>query len=125
MGPESRGSKNNFCPRSAAAGESRYLLVVSTGRSGSGDSVFMMAHSWGENPSPPESFSPAEGLALASTVGVPPRYHVPIASATDPSNRATNHVEFVITHLEDEVSCGRLVVVRLMREELRRCGGAR
>src|SRR4051812_30668446 len=39
IGPESRGSKNSFWPRSAAAAESRYLLVVSTGGAGSGDSV--------------------------------------------------------------------------------------
>src|SRR6266849_3075345 len=54
MGPESRGSKKSFCPSRAAAGESRYLLVVSTGRAGNGESVLIIAHSCGEKPSPPD-----------------------------------------------------------------------
>src|SRR6267378_8345808 len=53
MGPARRGSKKSFCPRRAAAGESRYLLVVSTGKAGNGESVLMIAHSWREKPSPP------------------------------------------------------------------------
>src|SRR5215472_10897807 len=48
MGPESRGSKNSFWPNKAAAGESRYLFVVSTGKFGNGESVLMTAHSCGE-----------------------------------------------------------------------------
>src|SRR5580765_3746783 len=48
IGPESRGSKKSFCPRSAAAGESRYLFVASTGSAGSGESVLTMAHSEAE-----------------------------------------------------------------------------
>jgi hypothetical protein len=51
MGPESRGSKKSFCPSRAAAGESPYLLVVSTGRPGNGESVLTIAHSKGERPS--------------------------------------------------------------------------
>src|SRR5690242_10838151 len=39
IGPASRGSKNSFCPRNAASAESRYLLVVSTGRVGRGERV--------------------------------------------------------------------------------------
>src|SRR5690349_21358008 len=50
MGPERRGSKKSFCPRRAAAAESRYLLVVSTGRAGNGERVLMIAHSCCENP---------------------------------------------------------------------------
>src|SRR5205807_8324122 len=58
MGPESRGSKNSFCPRRAAAGEARYLLVVSTVSAGSGESDLITAHSWREKPSLAElSFS--------------------------------------------------------------------
>src|SRR6266700_2811996 len=43
-----RGSKKSFCPSSAAAGESRYLFVVSIGRAGRGESALMIAHSSGE-----------------------------------------------------------------------------
>src|SRR5262249_25168482 len=45
IGPESRGSKKSFWPSRAAASESRYLFVVSTGSAGSGESVWMVAHS--------------------------------------------------------------------------------
>src|SRR5260370_30566639 len=49
MDPERRGSKKSFCPRRSAAGESRYLLVLSTGRSGNGERVLMISHSSWEN----------------------------------------------------------------------------
>src|SRR5215471_7492136 len=52
IGPERRGSKKSFCPKRAAASESRYLFVVSTGRSGKGERVLIIAHCLGEKPSP-------------------------------------------------------------------------
>src|SRR5215470_16672275 len=48
IGPERRGSKKSFCPSSAASAESRYLLLVSLGSSGSGESVAITARSAGE-----------------------------------------------------------------------------
>src|ERR1051325_113268 len=70
MGPERRGSKNNFCPSSAAAAESRYLLVVSIGRSGSGESVAIKARSAGEKMS--LSFARAADFVVAGIpVGAP------------------------------------------------------
>src|SRR5437764_2559815 len=76
MGPERRGSKNSFCPRRAAASESRYLLVVSTGRSGNGERVLMVAHSCWLKPSLPES---ADWLRAAVAT-----------MRNDPSNTASN-----------------------------------
>src|SRR5436190_18281235 len=69
IGPESRGSKKSFWPRSAAAGESRYLLVASTGSAGRGESVLTMAHSSAEKGCGtlvvgwPECFWPRAGAA--------------------------------------------------------------
>src|ERR1700742_3758572 len=50
IGPESRGSKKSFCPSSAAAGESAYLLVGSAGRGGSGERAWIIFHSPDEMP---------------------------------------------------------------------------
>src|SRR5437763_14805123 len=76
MGPERRGSVNSVCPRRAAASESRYLLVVSTGRSGNGERVLMVAHSCWLKPSLPES---ADWLRAAVAT-----------MRNDPSNTASN-----------------------------------
>src|SRR5690349_3954 len=54
IGPDSRGSKKSFWPSRAAVAESRYLLVVSTGRAGRGERLRMVAHSEGEKPSWPD-----------------------------------------------------------------------
>src|SRR4029078_4552760 len=50
-GPERRGSKKSFCPRSAAGRELRYVFSVSAGNPGKGDSVLTTAHSWLERAS--------------------------------------------------------------------------
>src|SRR6266478_7039710 len=84
MGPARRGSKKSFCPRRAAAGESRYLLVVSTGRAGNGESVLIIAHSWGEKPSPPD-------WPHATKVN-------------DTNNRLDHDTNLRITHLQDDFS---------------------
>src|SRR5260370_14816789 len=51
IGPDRRGSKNSFCPSSAALSELRYLLVVSRGRSGRGESLCSTDQSLALNPS--------------------------------------------------------------------------
>src|SRR4051794_1110094 len=48
IAPEIRGSKKIFCPSKAAAAESRYLFVVSTGGAGKGESVCRTDNSSGE-----------------------------------------------------------------------------
>src|SRR5947209_4197339 len=80
MGPESRGSKKSFCPRRAAAGESRYLLVRSSGSPGSGESVLITTHSWGE-----KSSLSSEKFCLPC-----PNCSEAIAPATATKNRANN-----------------------------------
>src|SRR5262245_29913057 len=96
MGPDRRGSKNSFCPRSAAARESRYLLVVSTGRSGSGDNVLMTAHSCGEKPS-------VDGLVTGPTLVLPAGAspHTPdrTPTARAASKRLEDHSNFRMAHL--------------------------
>src|SRR5258708_35015541 len=89
MGPERGGSKKSFCPKRAGAGESRYLLVVSTGKPGNGESVLTIAHSRREKLSP--TLSPASEGWLGTTNG------------TDPSNRPKHSVDLRIAHLHDDL----------------------
>src|SRR5258708_29279187 len=110
MGPERRGSKKSFCPRRAAAGESRYILVVSTGSAGNGERVLMIAHSWREKPScflSSESedcfkLGSANGLALSPSEAVSSEYPKETASATDTTNRPNHSVDLRIVHLHAE-----------------------
>src|SRR5215831_477572 len=100
MGPDRRGSKKSFCPRSAAAGESRYLLVVSTGRAGSGDSVLMSAHSCGEKPSLAGSVA---WPTLSLPVGASPNDADRTTKARAPSKRPEDSRNFRIAHLQGGV----------------------
>ena len=72
MGPDRRGSKNNSCPSSAAAAESRYLFVVSIGRSGNGESVSITARSAGEKMSLSIADCAAGFVAAEAPPGAPP-----------------------------------------------------
>jgi hypothetical protein len=60
------GREKQLLSKKAAAGESRHWLVVSTGRSAK-EKQFFMAHSSGENPSPP---------GCLHVIGISARHHV-------------------------------------------------
>src|SRR5580692_6207358 len=97
MGPERRGSKKSSWPSSAAAGESRYSLVVSTGKSGNGESVLMTTHSCFE-----KLTLSVSGVLLSCSfaVAAPPVHPDETARVTVPNTRPNHHsVDFRIVHV--------------------------
>ena len=94
--------EEEFLSEQRRAGESRYLLVVSTGRAGSGESVLRSAQSWGEKPSPPGLPAREMDWHWRGRRPCHRSTRLTFANAAAPSSRTMNQLDFCIAHLGDE-----------------------